>query len=157
MNVLNIETQSKIALLGGAFRWQDTKILETSASLATDPFRHAGLLPDGWWRRSEPRYADGREVILIRMGDNKEEENKFVRQSDEPAAASDDELAPNENENISEWLGRVATRGGTDSPFWKMMHSYAGRFRGDAPARKTLDRKLVSSFLKNLRGTARSK
>ena len=148
VNVLDYQTQCKLALQGAAVHWSDTPIEITPAARATDPFK--GLRGE-WWKKAEPRYPDGREVIVIKTVDNKAEENQFVRQ------VADDELEPREDEPVNLWLARVATRGGTENPFWKALHSYAQRFRQDALARKTLDRKLVSSFLKNLKGTARSK
>src|SRR6266571_272522 len=143
MNVLDYATLCRLALEGADYRWQDVPVEVTPAARATDPFRG---LRDGWWKKAEPRYADGREVILIRTRDGKEEENQFVRQ-----VASDDELAPNETESIADWFGRIAKSRDFNSSHRKLLfdalRSYASRFRGDLSAKKLLDNKLVRKFL----------
>ncbi len=152
MNVLDYATQCKLALQGAAFRWQDTPIEVTPAAKATDPFR--GLRGE-WWKKSEPRDASGREIIrltdgrTLRIVDNAEEENQFVRQKDKPT--SDDELAPNETESIADWFGRLGKSRNFNTTYRKLLfdalRSYASRFRGDLSAKKLLDNKLVRKFL----------
>jgi len=157
LNVLDIATQSKIALLGGAFRWQDTAIEVTPAAKATDPFRG---LRDGWWKKAEPRYADGREVILIRTRDGKVEENRLIHHSNEPPAAEAqrdkqktdvDELEPEDSETIPDWFARIAKsrdfNSGHRQRLFNTMQAYVSRFRGAGSAKKLLDAKLVRQFL----------
>jgi len=155
--MLDYETQCKVALCGGAFDWKQTPIEITATARATDPLR--GLRGE-WWKNAEPRYADGKQVIVItepQTRDGKVEENRMIHHSNEPAAEQRDELEPEDSETIGAWLGRVATLSGTENPFWKALYGYTQRFRPDASARRTLDRKVVSSFLKSMRGTARRK
>ncbi len=149
MNVLDYATQCKLALQGAAFRWQDTPIEVTPAAKATDPFRG---LRDGWWKKAEPRYADGREVILVRTRDGKVEENRQIHHSNEPTAAEAqrDALEPKDSENIADWFGRIGKSRDFNSGHRKLLfdalRSYASRFRGDLSA-KVLDTKLVRKFL----------
>jgi hypothetical protein len=67
------------------------------------------------------------------------------------ASKSADELAPGETESIADWIGRLAMRVDSSHPFFKLLQAHAGKFRGDAPARKTLDAKMVKSFLDHFR------
>ncbi len=143
MNVLDYATLCRLALEGADYRWQDVPVEVTPAARATDPFRG---LRDGWWKKAEPRYADGREVILIRTRDGKEEENQFVRQ-----VASEDELAPNETESIADWFARIAKsrdfNRGHRQRLFNTMQAYVSRFRGAGSAKKLLDARLVRQFL----------
>jgi hypothetical protein len=66
-----------------------------------------------------------------------------------------DELDPGEDESISEWLARLAIHVDSSDPFFMALRSHGGRFRGDASARKTLDAKVVKSFLDKFRKVAK--
>ncbi len=92
-HVLDIEAQSRIALLSGApHNWRDTLITETPTARATDPMRIHER--DNWWNRAQPFDEQGREVIrlveraglgALRIGDGQTEEGR----TDRPVLASE--------------------------------------------------------------------
>jgi hypothetical protein len=127
--------------------------------------------PD-WWKRDQRGRTDLAEIdrILQNAGlgklktrDGAEEENvhageRGVTASEVAEAQRDkeknmgrDELEPEENESIAAWLARLNIHVDASDPFFMALRSHAERFRGDAPARKTLDTKLVQAFLDKFR------
>jgi len=130
------------------------------------------LVIDGWWRKSEPRDAHGREIIrllestgLIKNSDEFQVSEEWKRKrdaarhrQDNPGkhqredAGHDDEspLSPGESETISDWLARLAIHidlNGGAKILWQGLQGYLARFRGDAKAAKVLDAKVVRAFL----------
>jgi hypothetical protein len=172
--VNDIETRAKLALQGARVDWRQTPIANWSGGIVGEAERIAG---PSWWKKSEPREADGREIIrlveraglgTLRMRDDEnihtasqvvEHQHNKQKNLNESASKNrkehaDDELEPTESETIADWFGRLSTavdvRGAKKLPF-DVLRSYASRFRGDSPARRTLDAKLVAEFLKQVR------
>lgn len=148
--------------------WTETKILNYEGGLVTEARKF--LDPD--WPRRDARTEilrllnHAERALLGRARDGQEETEEEQRERRERAAeghgpgkenveVSVDSLAPDENESISDWLGRLGTRidsNGHRKALWAGLRGYVSRFRGDAKARTTLDKKLVRRFLQHALG-----
>jgi hypothetical protein len=153
--------------------WRKTKIGNNRDAIMADARRF--LQPD-WWKRAEPRDDQSREIIrlveraglgTLQIRDGKEEENRQFgggsgMTTSEIAEAQQnaekvgiDELSPDDNESIADWLGRLGARidsNGHRKALWAGLRGYVSRFRGDAKAKTTLDKKLVRRFLQHALG-----
>lgn len=168
-DLLNIEERSRLALLGGNVDWRTTPIAQNDGILADAK----KFMEPNWWKRTEPRDAEGREIIdlvrraglgALRIKDGQEEEqrqygeggtsgeevSRHRRNKEKNLNAAGDELEPAEGESVSDWLARLAKyidTNGSKKIVWDALRSYASRFRGDERAKKTLDARLVRAFL----------
>jgi hypothetical protein len=121
-----------------------------------------------WWKNSRQNNLAAVNELLEKVGlsklrDGVEEENVHAgergvtasevaeHQRDKEKNMGRDDLDPEENESIAAWLARLNIHVDASDPFFMALRSHAGRFRGDAPARKTLDAKLVQAFLDKFR------
>jgi len=164
---MNIEERSRVALNGGHINWRDTPIKNWDrGSLAADVRRLSGA---EWWKRGDTEQARELNRLLERagLGPLRDEESEVARYRaqhsvggpdvEEVVAAQRekektgvDELSPNESESIVDWFGRIAKTidfGGRKKPLIDAVRTYAARFHGSLPARKTLDAKLIRTFL----------
>lgn len=117
--------------------------------------------PPDWWTRIDSAQTSAIAqvtALLNRAGravDNMRQERRTAAQGELDDEVSVDSLAPDENESISDWLGRLGTRidsNGRRKALWAGLRGYVSRFHGDAKAKTTLDKKLVRRFLQHALG-----
>ena len=153
-----IELRAKLAAQGGAYRYQDTPIFETEGAKQTCPYRSRGLIRDGWWDRSEPeclRSLFDRVFRKFARDDRdersgKERENSAVRDA-EPF----EEYMPEPEEEISDWLKRLAKEIDVNveprRSWWSLLQSFVGKFPPGMKA-SDLDEKTVRKFVEKICG-----
>jgi hypothetical protein len=128
-----------------------TPIGSTPAADAADPFPSGGILPDGWWKRGEPREADGREILRLldhaskspRYGRDSKKRRAYDSAESESSgnggvANDDDEFTkylPQGKEKLSDWLPELSKQlntNGTGKVFFDTLRDFCGRFTGKA-------------------------
>jgi hypothetical protein len=147
--------------------WTKTPIKNYS-TLVSDVRR---MWADQWWERPQNSAAAAINQILAqyesgRDGQEEPDENARARrqraaeghgagkenvEADNAEKFGIDELVPDEDESINDWFGRIGKSvdaNGHRKLLWAVLRSHAARFRGDAKAKTTLDKRLVRQFLK---------